>query len=364
MKIAGYRTITIEDGITVSEIAETAIPIEHVIREEILSGEPFQAPVWCSGAPAEPEGAPQPGPVRFRRADGSLSPIFRGCLFYESISELVDFLLHRYEPPPDLPVGRLMAALKQDPLGRRKLEEMISRENFRFHRRRLSRTSESHEERPPICNKGDFLHREGTAVLQREGTFFFPRVSGQDGVTYVRPTRLQRGRHAIPRHEILFNHVDWDEKDVEKETSVVHFDGNRAWYYRSRARVPQRVLARLDTGGSAYPGSAFAFLPRIGLRARCLVRIPARSVLATYDQAARRPRHRVLRSPALVCDSREPIPIPRGVPIINTPDAARFVLSRLVNGFYLPADAAVPLSMGHWPEDDSYLVLCDAAGLV
>ncbi|RMG13503.1 MAG: hypothetical protein D6731_11975 [Planctomycetota bacterium] len=126
------------------------------------------------------------------------------------------------------------------------------------------------------------------------------------------------------------------------------------------SRLPAPVVEALDRGGRCSACPRGNVLPEQHLVARALLRVPSLPALNKALKASlRRPRHRVLSTPAFVRRSTDAIPLNRSVRVLDEPRLAAWVLTHLVDDFYLPDDRTPRTELDKRFAKEGYLVLCD-----
>jgi len=378
MKITGYRKVFSEGGVTVAERVETEISFQSVVARSLapLDAMPQQGihAALASRRSFEEERPRDGGPVSFT-GDGGREIRVEGIVFWASLTGMVSFFLDRYITESDgLFDGLVKTARNGDSGARAEIETLITRDGMptrpgRRRQRRLSRNGPPVEPTFPCVKMEDFLENDGKRVSLPGGEHYFCTASSRSEMGLIARQDLRRiGGLEIPRLAFLAPTGDWlNDRSEATDASYLIFDGECTRWLKTLEDLPPSEMDAFDARGTVLSRSAFDIFPCPHLKSRCLVRIPGRGEMEAFVQAnpsQRRPRRSELARPALVRDSREPVPLGSKIPVVTSASAAFFVLSRLVKGIYLPGDAFHPFPVNRLPEAESYLVLCEPVELM
>ena len=377
MKITGYRKVFSEGGVTVAERVEAEITFQTLVARSLVPLDAMPplgvhtATVDCRAPDNNERRAASP--IAF--SDGGGERQVDGVLFWSSLTGMMNFLLDRYVAERDCAFDGLVKAAREGESGARiELEAALTEGNG--YRKTSSRYKHSLAAEPPVrCVKlDDFFGEGGKRVVLTTGEHYFCTYTGESRMSFgegrgtvlvARPaSRRLRGRD-IPRLAFLAPMGDWlVDADEQTDAGYLLFDGESHRWLRSLEDLPPADVDAFETHGAVLSKPSFDIFPCPHLRTRCLIRIPGRSEMEAFVQAhpsPRKPTRQELSRPALVRDSREPVALGRA-PLLTSPGAAFFVLSRLVRGVFLPSDAFHPFPLGRLAETESYMVLCEPQG--
>ena len=382
MRVCGYRELLSYKGVTVAEKGYANLEIEKALRFNFGSLESYPPPGVMSAFNL-PGNLCQVSTESERCAyvlDGNGKELaFRGAIFYDSLSELVGFLMENYLPKdPSYDLDRLVKDLQRGGTSEAKveLETFILRGQdnraYRSRRRRFipMQSVRSSERSPRFICYSNHAERAGDLWTDLpQGRFAFLQVGEeieeQPFVAFEDTIKL-RG-HSIPRLAFVSSSRDWDLKsDDACRTGVLVFDGRRFTLAGGGAHLPKELLQRFEKEGTLYSRLEFDCMPSAHLRARCVVRIPGRKELEKElgrDVKKRRPRNPDLLTPAFLRDSREPILIGEGTPVVDSTASAAYVLNHTVRGIYMPGQVLRPFPPDMVPAEPTYVVLCEPWGM-
>ncbi len=340
MKVRCYEPVPLPGGVEMLRLADTDLPLRAVVDKGIASipasGELSQL---CAGPWGEHEFAP--ATIRVKDAhDGEVE--IKGFLLYERTSDLVEFLATRYVPSGSGALDDLLRASASDA---RAVLRRVLRDADEWPRGRPSARTAV----PRICFAipRRFLNQWEFGLRRVDGRYFYS-VEERQALVVDRETPYGDCRIARRAFVLVF----WGRPG----RLCIWFDGDAFGCAPSVGDLPVPLADELDRAGRAVVGGELRDpLPRPPLRPLFIVRAPARSEV--MDVPARNGAGPPHPTPFFLVDTREPVPMPLGLPVIQDVGHALEILARVSGDVYVPHDlAATPAML----EDDArWLLACE-----
>ncbi len=367
MKVQAYRETDRFGGLTVAELSTIQVDLWRVHREPMSSLATLR---WPGASAAFHDRAPSASAFStdtsdtftYRSEKGRRT--VTGRLVYESVSDLIEFLLKRLSPSSDGELGRLMRRIR-DRRGTRvrtDLEDLILGDESPsrgYGRRWRRRTRE--QRTLPITPRNDFEQLLDHRAQVGGRVYRIPRPFGStgDGALYTAETTAEVSGRTIPRYDYLLPNMRATSYGGNSDSALLHFDGRRVEWLRDVRNLQPGIREAFEATGAVWRSADFDAFPLMHLRARCLVRVPGRRGLRKVVPAANLPDR--LRTPAFALDSRLPIPLEGDELVIDNPAVALALLHRVTRGIFVPDDPAREVPARLLPEEESYLVLAEPA---
>ena len=373
MKIQAYKEKHMVNGVTVCEVGMFDASLEEIGRQKLLSLGNLS--LYGQSGPSDDDDEKPPSwsvPSRFGiRGQDIATEELDGCLLYASVADLVTFLEQIYVPLGHTRIDGIVSALQSGvSSARARLEERLFKDSVNA--KRTFRLTSGHaryagEAGLAIAERQHFLESE-SAVYYRDGqTWYVPTSYHRAGGFAWLPTSFRLRGFDLPRLALLVPTDDFSvSQRKEHDLSFMYFNGNRVQWHARISQLRSAELAGFEADGVLATRADFSPFPLSHLNPRGLVRIPATTLvdeLVNSDSRIRKPRHRWLQSPGFVVDSREPIALHKGLPVLDDAEVAVFVLQHLANGIYLPDEPASAPQLDARAEGERYVVICDPAVL-
>ena len=338
MKVECYEKAPLARGVDAMARIEADVPLAEVVER-----------IHVNGAGREEE----PGRAMFRhrrfrvRAEEGEPMEFTGFLVYERRRDILDFLSSRYIPSGNSRLDAIARSSSREDLRDRLGEELIDLAKadpmalFQLHHRGrhhavLSRTDFSHLD----------LNDEGC------GRRFFRK--GGERLVVAAERNVAYGSHRVPRR---LSAVFYGSK---RSRGCVWFDGERFGHADSVEELPEALARELDLSGRPHGEESPLPLPRAPVAPLFLLRVPTKSEAkpllgngAVRKSAPPRP------NPFFLFDTRDPVPLPAGLPVVDDPREALSILGRVSDNAYVPSDlASAPVRLRNEP---AWRVACAVA---
>jgi len=376
MKVSVYRHIDRIGGIRVLQVEHLDLSYEEVKRHDPVPLEQVDLAHWGGLGPVDTgvhEGHWGLSPGRFRIRSGGGTREVYGCLSYESLTEMMSFLQESYVPDGTSKLDTLVRQY-QDGGGapvRAALEEVVG--EGRHDMGRLPRLTQVRRMRMRTADAGT-VHRpphvlqapleEWTKKINHSGAEYLtinPSHAVPMIIALEKDLPVRGG--SIPRLEYYF-HI------AVRHCGMRRSRGGSLWYDGKTARLVQnfrsiRGAARslLERDGALLRSGSAELIPPAHLRARAAIRLPGREEaerLLSAKSLERKTRYRAFRTPGYVRDSRSPVPLAKGMRLIDVPEAAVHLLARTTDGIYIPDDPPACPEPESIPEKATCLLLCNA----
>ncbi|MBL4849417.1 MAG: hypothetical protein JKY65_28140 [Planctomycetes bacterium] len=283
--------------------------------------------------------------ARFRLCSPGAAPLEADFLTASSAPDLVAFLRDAELETSDHRLRRLLRVAREE--GESECEAALDL------RPALRYSGLPEEKGPPHFNR--------VLALQEVFDLHYP-IETQLGASRLRGSALSMcslsaptlHRHrgvSVPRSlSVLVSESDdcliWDGSTLRERT--VH-------------QIPEEFLRAFDRSGVCRGNLSGEALFEGHLSARALVRVPPEGELQELlspEHRLRRPRHKVLATPAIVRPSTALVPLSGREPVIEEPRLVAWVLRHLVGDIYLPEDGT-PRARAAENLHDGFLILCD-----
>ncbi len=345
MMVRAYRILQLEAGIDALDLTEIDLPATLVVDRSIVSLEE-------SGEIPLNDPGERRRPVRFRvpTASGEAPRIVHGFLVAEpgeALERLVEGI-RLAAPGAGFPVGSGLGP-RVRPFGDypRKLRRRRHTLRFDGEARRVTSVADPRLQ-PGDLDEDDFDRVALPGHLLR-------KAADHDALALVADTTVAHGAHAVPRRAFVV---------VAGGHGTPHclwYDGVRGGRGTFPASVPRSLLRRLETLGRPLADAVPDPLP-LPLDPVFLLRVPTddeAEALESPEAAPALPAQPLCAAPLYMVDTRAPVALPPGLPIVDDPAAALAILARTHDGIYVPEDAAIPGAppAGH----AGWLIACRAA---
>ncbi|MBL4844449.1 MAG: hypothetical protein JKY65_02890 [Planctomycetes bacterium] len=341
MRLCGYKHVERAPGVRVYEEATFEVSLRTAISAELGSTQALGPPGIMAGRrefSVLDEGIAgnwnRPGQICLR--GGASETSLTGLLVYESLGELFEFLAARVVPQGDDRLSHLVSRLSSGSESRGDLErEVLEAEDS-------GDVSSDSPRGLPVLSRERFKERFRSLPSSEPEERYVPTAEGyQRGPLLVRPLSQEVGGRTIPRWAYL---IPTGVSEGSRNEPILHFDGQRLDWLRSIHELRGASFEAFDREGALYRAPHFDVLPSPHLRVRCLVKIPSGPALAKaweHGLTISR-RHPLLKRAGYVVDSRAPIALRGGEPVLENPTAAVQLLASTTRGIYVPGDRQQP----------------------
>jgi hypothetical protein len=350
MKLLGFRIHKPWPRVEVWEWREFRLHLHYVLENCLVSALP--RPIRTAGADfAEFDLfwlAARMGPLAFRMPNGTRRRLPLGQIVTTSICDCMDFLTTAYVPQGGRHVDLVLGRAARGDLPRAAL---------------LHELDVLFWDAPATLTPGDQDGDKVVLIAPDEFPILWHDPEAGEDVAAIRIDGM-RGEALLAQGEsqILTCDIDstvggrpvpraaWVPIEPDEKTPSDYWDGHCTRPASSWESVDAGLRHNLEGKGTslrdvvdhAYSGERPPTFDG-EIEPRFLLRVPPTALL---DGAAeKRPDQRELRCAAVLVDSRCPVPLPdrgRGIPFVDDPGVARFVLSRTTaDGVYVPAAPAL-----------------------
>ncbi|MBL4844525.1 MAG: hypothetical protein JKY65_03275 [Planctomycetes bacterium] len=283
--------------------------------------------------------------ARFRLCSPDATPLEADFLAAPSAADLAAFLVDADLETSDDRLRHLLRVAREE--GEDKCEMAL---NLRLAPRY---PGSPEEEAPPHFNRIFALQENFDLHYPAEVQLGTSRLRGSklSSCLLSAPTLQQHRGISVPRRlSVLVSDGDdcliWDGSTLRERT--VH-------------QIPEELFQAFDRSGECVGNLSGEALFEGHLSARALVRVPPvgelQELLSSHHRL-RRPRHKVLATPAIVRPSTALVPLSGREPVIEEPRLVAWVLRHLVGGIYLPEDGT-PRARAAEAAQEGVLILCD-----
>lgn len=329
MKLTAFKVVHEQPHLEVWERVSVELPVAQVLDERIVSADP--KPVTD---PDDPPLTSRAAKLGVRERNGSVWTV-TGLVVASRATALLDFLVNRYEPLGDgeieCMIRRVRAERRSKAKLRARLEDMLPANDHP--RRHLVRDANKRWGLSPACFVPESVLSDGVLRLELStGAYVFPR---SEACAIACEHELRIGNVAVPRRSFVVRPEDRGEP-------VLYWDGARMQALRDVNDVPAEFLDAAEARGSSPADLSRFTVAMPELCTRFVVAVPPREALECV--AERRPDLDVLLRPALLFDSRDPVPLPADaaerLPVVDDPAGVRWMLARTSRDrVYVPSTA-------------------------
>jgi hypothetical protein len=363
MKITGYRSTYMGDGIEVVEALETTLPVE-VITEQNLNGMPWEK-VDIQMLPHVPSKGTSGGRVlgtrRGRRrhrgncsdqqavafsytVGGQVQQVSRGAIIIDRARPAARFLCQAFE-------------LGDAAVGNTELFAKLSRMKQMMKPMALQRMTEEYltngEDLPACIQLRSTFERQTCSRYHRGESWYFSE--GRPEWAIIAACECQVHGHTISR---LGFYKEWREY-------CYAFDGltHAVAYYDSPAA--QRLLTKFSQHGQVVESLRVDVLPFAYLHPVCWLRVPARDEVGEHRSIA--PVDVTLPEIppyAYLYTSEAPIPVPHpeALPVIDQAAAVMAILARTQGNIFAVDAPPMPMADDWLRDEATYLLMAVPSG--
>lgn len=288
----------------------------------------------------------------------------RGLVVADNVARGLEFLLEHWVPrgrqDPDEAI-REVRTLRRSRAAR--VEALLDRlspgeevevdEDAWFHAPRRRRDRDASRSCRFVLTQAAFGSRY-TTVSTPQGPCFLPKAAdddvfaseGSDMAVILERTEEVRG-HPIPRWDVM--------RYVARSRPAPIVQG--CWrghrFHGPLARQDARMLDQFEAHGRVVSVTEGDLLAAETLRARFLVKVPPMSQGRAFDRV---PDLIGDLPGALMSDSRNPVPVPEDIPVIDDPAEAKEVVARINGGVFLPDASPEPIPSSFAGLEGAWLV--------
>ena len=364
MKITGYQSIYVGDGVEVVEATETSLSIP-LIREQRLTGMPwetFDIPTLPQAQVSANENAHMGGFRRSRRRrwasrpdqegvafsctiSGQLRQVNRGAIIIDRVRPAARFLSQAFELGDAeiehteffARLSRLKRTMKPLALQRMTEEYLTDGENL------------------PSCLQLRRSFEKSICSHYHEGDPWYFSTDFTWEWTMIAPTvRLAHG-HAIPRLGFL---KEWQEH-------FYAFDGETCSVAHWESPAARRLLEKFADKGKIIKTLRVDVLPFAHLQPICWLRLPERGAVAEWEaRSVAEALPRACPPYAYLFNSEAPIPVPAqsALPVLDDSNTVQRILSRTQGNIFAHDAPPMPV-VDEWLHDEPrYLLLAVPKG--
>ncbi len=346
MKATMLNVVARDAGVTVLAVAPVEVPLARLVGRSLGALEQVRLDPAALGAPL---------PCRDTRLElvplhlkglGRGASSRRGIVVGSSVAQALEYVLTHWIPTgkaePDVTLRAAQAgrgprhvrilALETALLRKQDDEEQELYERSRGGRRRA-------RIRPKFVWTQDEFESSFDAVAVGGRSAYLPTVGAFGGDS-------EQPRHAVvvERTQVVSSHrvPRWDVLTVSSQDTVEAvawgFQGG-AWFRCPFGRLDARLMETFEEEGRLVCIVEGDLLASETIEARFLLRVPEGIGPADPDRVGDVPAALRILPGALLTDSRSPVRIPDGVPVITDPREAWSVLLRTTSGIFLPDTA-------------------------
>ena len=375
MHICIYRKVDACPGIEVFEEVWRQMPLAEIIRRNLGSLARLESPGVRLDFQAhrteknQSEDSVVPCQlINFRHSQGG-EKLIQGLIYYNSTAALMEFLRGRIFPNGQGPLSSLLKrSLDRD--GNPDLSFLEQHIEMCRSGRYTSIAFNAGDQvnLPLVCWMRDF--RE-TGLIPIAGldddlwAWSFPLYDSHR-VIFVLDYLRTLGRWQVPGWQLVkvFDAMA-PEPERFHEMNFMVFDGQTCSWHSSLDEIAPGLLENLDRLGRMFFRSELDILPFSHLQVRAVLRIPPGSDFAAKNKdaedsiKAKEPPHPHLSHPALVLDSHYPIFLGPQTEVIDSLEAAAWLLARTTRGIFIPGQVGRLFPAKYIPEHESFLILAE-----
>ena len=352
----------ITEEISIAVCEEVEIDLDTVARFKVAPFETLRTDLACCSQ--DGGGLPWEAGEISVADEGRTPRSVRGFLLYKTVGAAVAYLGGRYAAAGSSRLDVLVREMRKERRFRayRQIEDALLRSGAGGGGRGRRGGG------LPLVRREEFLKR--TVLMETAGgAYFFVDAIDSPSVAIAVRDRQAVSGDVVERTQLVAAR-DLDETDPKGTWAVWAFDGVRAHCARSVWDLPAAFLERMERHGRLYALGNIDPFPRVAARPVAILRVPSRRQWRAYTALCTpTPKERLrellacrmpeaLDRPLLVYDSRLPVALPEGLPVISDLGAICAVLSRACEGVCVPGDLACYINEEDLPENGGHLIAC------